>query len=87
MNMEKEILTPGQKAVIDGFLEAHRPGDSFDEHDCLLVTTQEIIDRLAPMCDYDINTMTDYLASIGYRYHYDYCNDIHGSIFKYSNND
>ena len=85
--MEKEILTPGQKAVIDGYLEAHKAGDTFDEEDCLLVSTQEIIDRLAQMCDFDLNTLSDYLASVGYKYHYDYFNDIHGWIFKYSDKD
>ena len=86
MNMEKEILTPGQKAVIDGYLQAHRPGDTFDEHDCMLVSTKELIDRLSTMCEYDLNTLSDYLASVGYRYHYDYINDIQGWIFDYSAN-
>ncbi|MDE5850869.1 MAG: hypothetical protein K2H38_12070 [Muribaculaceae bacterium] len=84
--MEKEILTPGQKAVIDGYLEAHKPGESFEQNRCLLFSTQEIIDELAPMCDFDLNTLSDYLASIGYRYHYDNNNGIHGWIFSFPDN-
>ena len=85
--MEKEILTPGQKAVIDGYLKDRKPGDSYEQEDCLLVSTQKVIDSLGSMCDFDLNTLTDYLASIGYKYHYDSLNDIHGWIFKFSNND
>lgn len=85
--MEKEILTPGQKAVIDGFLEAHKPGDTFDKDDCLLFSTQDFIDQLARMCEFDLNTLSDYLASVGYKYYYDNINDISGWIIKYSDND
>lgn len=69
MKMEKEILTPGQKAVIDGFLKKFEPTEIYDPETCMLYDTQTIIDELSPMCDFDKNTLADYLASIGCHYH------------------
>ena len=67
--MEKEILTPGQKAVIDGFLKKLEPTDNYNPETCMLYDTQTIVDELSPMCDFDKNILADYLASIGCRYH------------------
>lgn len=66
--MEKEILTVGQKAVIDGYLQNYEPTETYDEATCTLMDTSTIINELSPMCDFDQNALTDYLASIGYRF-------------------
>lgn len=87
--MEKEngILTPGQKAVIDGYLKAHKPADSFNVNTCRLYDTQTIIDDLSLMCDFTQNSLSDYLASVGCKFHYDERNGIFGWIFEFTEND
>lgn len=67
--MENEILTPGQKAVIDGYLQRYEPTETFEEDSCTILETSAIIDEISNMCDFDRNTLADYLASIGYRFH------------------
>ncbi len=67
--MEKEILTVGQKAVIDGYLQRYEPTETYDEETCTIFETTAIIDDLSQMCDFDRNSLADYLASLGYRFH------------------
>ena len=85
--MEKEILTPGQKAVIDGYLMKFEPTNTYDAVTCILIDTRTIIDDISPMCDYNQNTLADYLAAVGYRFHIvpdsdDFMSGISGWIFK-----
>lgn len=84
--MEKEILTPGQKAVIDGYLQRYEPTDSFDAETCMLFDTRTIIDELSLMCDFDQNSLADYLASLGYKFHIVSDDGISGWILKEKTN-
>lgn len=86
MNMEKEILTPGQKTVIDGYLQHYEPTDSFDAETCMLFDTRTIIDDLSQMCDFDQNSLADYLASLGYKFHIVSDDGISGWILKEKTN-
>ncbi len=67
--MEKEILTPGQKAVIDGYLLQYEPTETYDEETCTLFDTATIINELSSMCEFEQNHLADYLASLGYRFY------------------
>ncbi len=80
--MEKEILTPGQKTVIDGYLQRYEPSETYDDETCILTDTQTIISELSPMCDFDLNSLADYIASLGYKFHTEQQDCISGWILK-----
>lgn len=69
MNRENEFLTVGQTAVINGWLADYSPAESFDPETCVLSDTISIVNELGNMCNFDLNALSDYLASLGYRYH------------------
>lgn len=64
--MEKEILTPGQKAVIDAYLADSEPSATYEAETCILMDTRSIASFLDPMCSFDENDLADYIASKGY---------------------
>lgn len=82
MKMEKEILTPGQKAVIDGYLQNYEPSETYDSETCMLIDTRTIIDDLTQMCDFDQNSLADYLATLGYKFYILTEDGISGWILK-----
>lgn len=82
MNHENELLTVGQTAVINGWLADYSPAESFDPETCVLFDTISIIKELGNMCDFDLNALSDYLASLSYRYHYVSKDGVGGWIFR-----
>ena len=52
----------------------------------MLFDTRTIIDDLSQMCDYDQNTLADYIATLEYRFHFVTSDGISGWIFKVKEN-
>lgn len=77
-----EQLSPGQKAVVDAYLESYEPSDLFDINEHILVDTQQMMLEMGTMCDFDANLLCDYLVEKGYRPHYENDDAISGWILK-----
>lgn len=68
---ELRQLTPGQKAVVDAYLANFSPAESYNFDRDTLVDTQTMILDMGTMCNFDENMLCDYLASLGFRAHYE----------------
>lgn len=79
---ELSQLTDGQKAVVDAYLENYEPAYPYDYDTCTLVDTQTMILEMKTMCRFDENMLCDYLASKGYRAHYEPDDALSGWIMK-----
>ena len=79
---ELKQLTAGQKAVVDAYLAAYDPTETYDDTTCELRDTQTMIFDMDSMCDFDENLLCDYLAEKGFRVHYIHKDAVSGWILK-----
>lgn len=64
---DQNNLSIGQKAIIDGYLMPFEPTDVYVPGSCTIMDTQSIILELNAMCDFDSVSLSDYLASLGFK--------------------
>lgn len=79
---ETKQLTAGQKAVVDAFLANYEPADVYDSTVHTLIDTQTMILEMQHMCDFDENTLCDYIAEKGYKVHFEITDCIGGWFLK-----
>lgn len=79
---ELRVLTAGQKAVVDAYLEAYASTDYYDPDLDTLVDTQTMIMEMGAMCNFDENMLCDYLAERGYRVHFEKDDAVSGWILR-----
>ena len=79
---ELNLLSEGQKAVVDAYLANYEPADTYDHEAHILVDTQTMILHMGTMCRFGENMLCDYLAQKGFRAHYEDKDAICGWIMK-----